>query len=105
MALNERKTKDTPTFWQDGKRRVLCPWCGKYVGRKGGNVLTTKLDHKTYRPCNCCHCGKQFIVYPPQKGVNSTGEKIIKWGPALMYTTDDLTEKEFEDTIDLDIEN
>jgi hypothetical protein len=95
--------KNTPTFYKDGKRRIKCPWCKKFVGKKKGNVLTTKLDHKTYRAYNCCHCRKEFIVYPPQKGLNDKGEKIIKWGPDLMHTTADLTDDEFEDTINLDI--
>lgn len=99
FVVKHMEQKDTLTFWKNGARRVKCPYCHKYVGRKGKNVLLTKLDHKTYRACTCCHCGEKFIVYPPVKTTDENGVRIIKWGPDLLYTTADLTEKEFEDTI------
>jgi len=91
--------KDTPTFYKDGARRVKCPHCNKYVAKKGKGALLTKLTHKTYRPCTCCHCKGKFILYPPLKTTDGRGHKIIKWGPNRSDVTADLTEDEFEDTI------
>jgi hypothetical protein len=93
-------SKNTPTFYKDGKRRVKCPHCHKYVGFKGGRVLETKLSDKKIRNCRCCHCKGIFILYPPVKTTDENGYRVIKWGPNLSYTTADLTDREIEDTIE-----
>lgn len=95
-------TKDTPTFWKDGKRRVKCPHCGRFLGRKGGSVIETRLTDNKDKFYRCFSCNNFFIVQPPKKELNEKREKIIKWGTDRMYTTADLTENDYDDTILLD---
>jgi len=94
-----KKIKHTPTFKDDGYRRVKCPHCNKFVGFKGKKVLVTRLTDKSYRPCRCCHCKGVFILYPPLKTTDDKGMRVIKWGAELSHTTADLTDSEITDTI------
>ena len=91
--------RETPTFYQDGFRRVKCPHCRKYVGKADGQVLVTRLTTKTERAYECCHCKGIFIVYPPLKTTDKDELRIIKWGPNLAHTTADLTAKEIGATV------
>lgn len=96
------KIKNTPTFYKNGFRRVKCPYCKKFVGKKGKNVLTTKLTDKAAQLCKCYHCKQVFLLLPPTKITKSNGEKTIKWGPELNSTlTTDLTDTDVHDTISL----
>lgn len=87
MTMDNKK--DTPTFWKDGKRRIRCPHCSCFLGRKGGDVIITRLTDNKNKFYRCFACNEFFIVQPPIKGKNEKGEKVIKWGADRMCTTVD----------------
>ena len=95
------KSKNTPTFWKDGKRRVRCPnpSCGKYLARKDDEGIVTRLTENRTRIYKCYYCFEKFIVYPPKKELNEKGEKVIVWGANAMSTTADLTDVDVDDTM------
>lgn len=93
--------KHSPTFYQDGKRRVKCPnpTCGKVLGRKDRGVIYSRLSDNKIKFYECYHCREKFWVKPPVKGLNEQGMKIIRWGGNQSEWTPDLTDKDVEDTI------
>ena len=81
------------TFKKEGYKKVFCAACGHYM------KTDVHLGEKNYRAVRCWKCKAVSIIYPPRKGVNDAGEKVILWGPNEGMVTADLTEKEIEDTI------
>ncbi len=92
----------TPTFKDNGKRRVKCANCGHFLGRKKSGVIVTRLTDNKEKVYTCYNCHELLIVFPPQRNTNEKGEKVIMWGPQRAYTTADLTSSEIENTVPLE---
>jgi len=80
-----------PTFHEDGKRRMLCAACGRYLG-------DTYLGEQKTRNVRCQGCKSINTFLPPLNG-EKDGVKGILYGPNHGLFTADLTEKEIEDSI------
>jgi hypothetical protein len=80
--------KNTPTFYQHGKRRVKCSnkKCSSYIAKKSW-ALYTRLSDNKIRPTKCPHCGHEALLSPPKK-ININGEKKIQHGLQSTLTTD-----------------
>ncbi len=96
--------KQTPIFYEDGKRRVKCPnpQCGKYLARKNKGAVFQYLTQKDGKVYRCYFCNQDFFLPPPERNVpdpNGSGVIGIRWGANGSKWTPDLTVKDVELTI------
>ncbi|GEM_PF-5323051 len=82
---------NNPTFKDDGKRRVFCAACKRYI-------TESHLGEKEIRKIKCRGCDSVNIVFPPTKD-KKDGQKVILFGQNHGLWTADLTEKEVEDSM------
>lgn len=87
--------QSTPTFYKDGKRRIKCPACGRYL-------MDTYLGEKKDRIKKCANCGSFLKLKPPLKFhgvVDGKEDDWIAFGPNQGMFTADLTESDYDVTI------
>lgn len=89
------KDEKNSTFFENKKRRILCPACKHYV-------CDTYLGENVERIKKCGRCGSFMKLLPPRKFegvVNGKEGKWIAFGPNEGMFTADLTEKDYDDTM------
>ena len=83
--------KKATTFKNDGKRRILCVGCSRFI-------TESHLGEKKQRYIKCKGCGPVNIITPPRK-TTFKGQKVILYGPNEGLFTADLAEDEIEESL------
>lgn len=77
---------NNPTFKEDGKRRIFCAGCKRYM-------VDTYLGEKKERLVRCKNCDSFSKILPPEHSIVD-GMKVIFFGPGAGLSTMDLTNED-----------
>jgi hypothetical protein len=83
------KKKNTPTFGENGKRRIKCPKCKTYIAGKDKNrnewvKYQYKTDNKS-KNLKCPSCKTKFRLDPIKIKKLANGKNEIEWAKTETY--------------------